>query len=73
MAPVAQLTFIPRMLLFSVGKGAMNAPRYWELLVDSAVETSVNTLSPRRTESSRRYIGIHVPDCQHLYEVAGNF
>jgi hypothetical protein len=35
----------PRMLFFSVGKGAMNATRYWELRDDaySAVDTSANT------------------------------
>jgi hypothetical protein len=43
--PVAQWTFKSSMVFFSVGKGAMNAPRYWQLLDDacSAVETSGNT------------------------------
>jgi hypothetical protein len=35
----------PKMMLFSVGNGALNAPRYWQLHGDALndVETSANT------------------------------
>jgi hypothetical protein len=65
----------PRMLFFSVGNGAMNAPRYWEeweLLDDacSAVETNANTL--RFSYGSLNFPGLEDPNCQQLYEVALN-
>jgi hypothetical protein len=41
---MTQRAFTIRILFFSVGNGAMKAPRYWQLRDDaqSAVETSAN-------------------------------